>query len=82
MPVPPLFKWIQEQQQMPIDQLYKTFNMGQRLSFFTTKEAADDLVDGLKDFGLLAQKIGQVAHRQPGGPAMEIHTETEILRYF
>ncbi len=82
LPVPPLFKWIQEQQQMPLDQLYRTFNMGQRLSFFTTKEAADDLVDGLKDFGLLAQKIGQVAHRQPGGPAMEIHTETEILRYF
>lgn len=82
LPVPPIFRWLQAHSEMPIDQLYRTFNMGQRLMFFVEESAVEALVAGLHAYGLLAQKVGQVRPRSKTGPAMVIHTETEILRYF
>ncbi|HQI69917.1 MAG TPA: AIR synthase-related protein [Bacteroidales bacterium] len=58
MPIPPLFRIIQEQASYDWKEMYKVFNMGHRMEIYTTEEIADQIISLSKDFHIDAQIIG------------------------
>ena len=59
-PVPPLFKYIQEESETSWYEMYKVFNMGHRMEIYTTKEAAAHIIAISEKFGVAAKIIGRV----------------------
>jgi phosphoribosylformylglycinamidine cyclo-ligase len=64
LPVPPLFKLIQEQSNTSWQEMYKVFNMGHRLELYVPEAIAQDLISISKSFNLDAQIIGRVEASQ------------------
>lgn len=64
LPVPPLFKIIQEESNTPWDEMYKVFNMGHRMELYIPAEIAEDVIEISRSFNVEAQVIGRVE----GGP--------------
>jgi len=60
LPVPPVFKMIQEAAGTDWREMYQVFNMGQRLEIFTDEETAGALVALGNEFGIAAQVSGYV----------------------
>ncbi len=60
LPVPPLFRMIQEAAGTSWQEMYQVFNMGQRLEIFTDKDTAEHLVDIAHGFNIEAQISGYV----------------------
>lgn len=60
LPVPPIFKLIQENSGSNDQEMYQVFNMGQRLEIFTNEAAAQQLIAIANDLGIDAQVIGRV----------------------
>ena len=60
LPVPPIFKLIQDNSGANTKELYQVFNMGHRLEIFTAAKDAQALIDLAKTFKIEAQIIGQV----------------------
>jgi len=60
LPVPPIFKLIQENSGANTKEMYQVFNMGHRLEIFTEAKDAQSLIDLAKTFNIQAQIIGQV----------------------
>jgi phosphoribosylformylglycinamidine cyclo-ligase len=60
LPVPPLFRMIQESAGTAGKEMYQVFNMGQRLEFYTDPETALGIIDISKSFGIDAQISGRV----------------------
>ncbi len=60
LPVPPIFKLIQENSGANTKEMYQVFNMGHRLEIFTSAKDAQALIDLAKTFKIEAQIIGQV----------------------
>jgi len=60
LPVPPIFKLIQENSGANTKEMYQVFNMGHRLEIFTEAKDAQVLIDLAKTFKIEAQIIGQV----------------------
>ena len=60
LPVPPLFKMIQESAGTTWKEMYQVFNMGQRLEIFTDKETADGIVEIAGSFNIEARISGYV----------------------
>ena len=60
LPVPPIFKLIQENSGANTKEMYQVFNMGHRLEIFTAAQDAQALIDLAKTFKIEAQIIGQV----------------------
>jgi len=60
LPVPPIFKLIQENSGANTKEMYQVFNMGHRLEIFTEAKDAQALIDLAKTFKIEAQIIGQV----------------------
>ncbi len=60
LPVPPLFKMIQESAGTSWKEMYQVFNMGQRLEVFTDKETAVAIIEIAKSFNIDAQISGYV----------------------
>ncbi len=60
LPVPPLFKLIQEQSNTDWKEMYQVFNCGHRLEAYVSPEIAEDLIAIGKEFGIDAQIIGRV----------------------
>jgi phosphoribosylformylglycinamidine cyclo-ligase len=58
LPLPPLFRIIQEQSETPWKEMYKVFNMGHRFEIYTTKEVADEIIKIAATFNLDAAIIG------------------------
>ncbi len=57
---PPLFKMIQDQSKTEWQEMYKVFNMGNLLEFYTDEKTADDLIQIAASFKIDAQVIGRV----------------------
>lgn len=57
---PPLFKMIQEQSKTAWQEMYKVFNMGNLLEFYTDEKTAGDLIAIANSFNIEAQIIGRV----------------------
>lgn len=60
LPIPPLFRMIQESAGTDWKEMYQVFNMGQRLEIFTDKDTAEGIVAISKSFGIEAQLSGYV----------------------
>ncbi|RKR12366.1 phosphoribosylformylglycinamidine cyclo-ligase [Maribacter vaceletii] len=60
LPVPPLFKLIQEQSNTDWKEMYQVFNCGHRLEAYVSPAIAEDLIAIGKEFGIEAQIIGRV----------------------
>ncbi|MBS1689620.1 MAG: phosphoribosylformylglycinamidine cyclo-ligase, partial [Bacteroidetes bacterium] len=60
LPVPPLFKLIQESAGTDWREMYQVFNMGQRLEIYTDKDTAEAIVALAKSFSIDAQISGYV----------------------
>jgi phosphoribosylformylglycinamidine cyclo-ligase len=60
LPVPPLFRLIQESAGTDWREMYQVFNMGQRLEIFTDKDTAASIIAISKSFGIDAQISGYV----------------------
>ncbi|HPS26148.1 MAG TPA: AIR synthase-related protein [Bacteroidales bacterium] len=58
MPVPPLFRIIQEQASYDWKEMYRVFNMGHRLEIYTTEEIARQIIKLSQEFHINAQIIG------------------------
>ena len=60
LPVPPLFKMIQEESGTDWQEMYKVFNMGHRLEIYLSQEHAERVIEISKSFGIDAQVVGRV----------------------
>lgn len=60
LPVPPLFKLIQEESGTSWQEMYKVFNMGHRLEIYLPEAQAARVVEISQSFGIDAQVIGRV----------------------
>jgi phosphoribosylformylglycinamidine cyclo-ligase len=58
--LPPLFRMIQQESQTDWKEMYRVFNMGHRLEIFTNEQAAKQMIDIAKTFGIDAKIIGRV----------------------
>jgi phosphoribosylformylglycinamidine cyclo-ligase len=64
--IPPLFTWLREGGDVPIDDMYRTFNMGIGLIAVTAKDQAEPLIDELAARGGRdARVIGEVVAGEP-----------------
>jgi phosphoribosylformylglycinamidine cyclo-ligase len=61
LPVPPLFRLIQQSAGTPWQEMYQVFNMGQRLEIYTDKATAESIIAIAKEFNIEAQVSGYVA---------------------
>jgi len=60
LPIPPLFRMIQESAGTDWKEMYQVFNMGQRLEIFTDKDTAEGIMAISRSFGIEAQISGYV----------------------
>ncbi len=60
LPVPPLFKIIQEESNTPWNEMYKVFNMGHRMELYVPAEIADEIIGISRSFNVDAQVVGRV----------------------
>lgn len=72
MPVPPVFRLIQEQTQTPWETMYQVFNMGHRLEVYVEHRHAQAVIDHAKALGVHAQVIGYTQ----GADAPEVRVKT------
>lgn len=59
LPVPPLFRIIQQQSQTTWHEMYKVFNMGHRLEIYTDEKTAAEIISISESFKIEAQIIGR-----------------------
>lgn len=79
LPVPPVFELIRNQSGTSEEEMFRVFNMGQRLECFADPAAADEIVAMAQDLGIEAQITGRVvAADQPG---VEIQTAAGTWYY-
>ena len=65
-PVPPLFAWLRESGKVPVDDMYRTFNMGIGLIVVTPRDQAEALIDELAARGGRdARVIGEIVPGEP-----------------
>ncbi len=61
LPAPPLFNIIREESKASLDEMYKVFNMGNRLEIYVSdKDVANDLISIASSFNIDSQIIGRV----------------------
>jgi phosphoribosylformylglycinamidine cyclo-ligase len=65
-PVPPLFEWLRASGKVPVEDMYRTFNMGIGLIAVTAKDQAEPLIDELAARGGRdARVIGEIVAGEP-----------------
>ncbi|PCN49874.1 phosphoribosylformylglycinamidine cyclo-ligase [Candidatus Geothermarchaeota archaeon ex4572_27] len=79
MPEPhPIFKAIMRLGKVPMDEMYRTFNMGVGLCVMLPREHQDDVIDVFERHGFKAWRVGRVVDRPgvrvkpPGGEWIEL----------
>lgn len=60
LPVPPLFRVIQEQSGTEWKEMYKVFNMGHRMEIYLPESHAQTVIEISRNFGVEAKIIGRV----------------------
>jgi phosphoribosylformylglycinamidine cyclo-ligase len=73
LPIPPLFKMIQESAGTGWKEMYQVFNMGQRLEIFTDPATAQSIIEIANSFNIDAQVSGYVETAE----RMEVLIESE-----
>jgi len=57
---PPLFELIQKESDTPWQEMYKVFNMGHRMEFYTDDQTAKEIIKISKQFNIDARTVGRV----------------------
>ncbi|MFC2176607.1 AIR synthase related protein [Bacteroidota bacterium] len=78
LPVPPLFRIIQEQSNTPWSEMYKVFNMGHRMELYVPEEIAESIIAISKSFNVDAQIVGRV---EEGSKKLTIKSEFGEFTY-
>lgn len=78
LPIPPLFRMIQESAGTDWKEMYQVFNMGQRLEIFTDEATAQDLIALATSLGIAAQVSGRV---EAGSHQLLIQSEVGSFSY-
>eukprot|EP00930_Biecheleria_cincta_P096616 TRINITY_DN88434_c0_g1_i1.p1 TRINITY_DN88434_c0_g1~~TRINITY_DN88434_c0_g1_i1.p1 ORF type:complete len:2188 (+),score=377.34 TRINITY_DN88434_c0_g1_i1:35-6565(+) len=81
LPTPPVFRLIQENSDTPWEEMYKVFNMGHRLEFYTDHAAVDKIIEISRSFGVEAQVVGRVEQLQPGQKRVTIKSQYGEFQY-
>ena len=79
-PMPPLFKLIKDESGTEWQEMYKVFNMGHRMEFYTNERAAKEIVDISASFGVEAKIVGRCLSNNRGN-RLEIITEQGKFEY-
>jgi len=79
LPIPPLFKMIQEESGTEWKEMYQVFNMGTRIEVYLPAEEAQKVIDISKSFNIDAQIIGRVEDFD--GEAVEVSGEYGTYHY-
>jgi len=78
--VPPIFRLIQKNSSTEWKEMYKVFNMGHRMEFYTDQATADSIMAVSRSFGVDAQVIGRV-EAAPGEKRCTIRSEVGEFKY-
>ena len=78
LPVPPLFRIIQEQSGTSWEEMYKVFNMGHRMELYVPESIAAEIISVSKSFNVDAQIIGRV---EEGEKKLTIRSEFGEFEY-
>ncbi|MBW3544800.1 MAG: phosphoribosylformylglycinamidine cyclo-ligase [Bacteroidetes bacterium] len=78
LPIPPLFRLIQEQSGTSMQEMFKVFNMGHRMEAYLPEQYADALIQIARSFSIDAQIIG---HVERGPRSVTIQHESERYEY-
>lgn len=82
LPVPPLFKLIQEESDVDIAEMYKVFNMGTRLECYVdTEDVANSLVAIANKYNIDSQIIGRVETSNDEMSRIYVYHEGQELVY-
>ena len=79
LPVPPLFRLIQDESKTSWQEMYKVFNMGHRLEIFTDELTAASLINEAARFNIKAKIVGRVETSQK--KELELHVNGNIISY-
>jgi phosphoribosylformylglycinamidine cyclo-ligase len=71
---------IQQQNDTPLNEMFKVFNMGHRLEIYCHPDLADKLIAVSGQFGIEARIIGHV--EESSGKEVVIHYAGEEFTYF
>jgi phosphoribosylformylglycinamidine cyclo-ligase len=80
LPVPPLFKLIQENSGASYKEMYQVFNMGHRMEIYCDEAVADQIIEISESFKVEARKIGRV-EASPEGAKLTISGEYGTYEY-
>jgi phosphoribosylformylglycinamidine cyclo-ligase len=79
LPVPPLFRIIQQESGTPGREMYSVFNMGHRMEIYADPAGAREIVDIARSFGVEAQVVGRVEDSDK--PLLTIRRDGEEYLY-
>jgi phosphoribosylformylglycinamidine cyclo-ligase len=79
LPIPPLFRIIQEQSDTEWQEMYEVFNMGHRFEFYLPEQHAQTIIDIAKSFNVDAQIIGRV--EKSDRKKLTIKSENDVFVY-
>ncbi len=80
LPIPPIFRLIQNETKTDGAEMYQVFNMGHRLEFYTDKLTAQRIIEIAHQFGVKAQVIGKVS-KSENGNKLTIKSEIGTFEY-
>jgi phosphoribosylformylglycinamidine cyclo-ligase len=80
-PTPPVFELIKKESKSEASELYKVFNMGQRLEIYTNLKTAGKLILLAESLGIEARIIGKVIAASPTNPALIIEGPEGTARF-
>ncbi len=80
LPIPPLFELIKNESETPWQEMFKVFNMGHRMEFYTDNKTAESIIAISKSFNIDAQIIGYT-QASPQGNTLQINGPWGNLHY-
>jgi phosphoribosylformylglycinamidine cyclo-ligase len=81
LPTPPIFKIIQQNSGTPWEEMYKVFNMGHRMEFYTDRVTAEKIIEISKSFSVEARVVGRVEPAPPLSKHLTIKSEHGSFEY-
>jgi phosphoribosylformylglycinamidine cyclo-ligase len=78
-PTPPLFEMIQQQSNTSWQEMYKVFNMGNLLEFYTDETTAESLISIGTKYGIEARIIGRVENAEQ--KSVVVHSDKGVFDY-
>ncbi len=75
LPIPILFRLIQEESQAPWSEMYQVFNMGHRMEIYLAPELAETVIDIANHYNVAAQVVGHCEISSSGDTQVQICSE-------